>query len=116
MYEVMNTRTFEKTSYNFPTLGSTIGYKQFSTELGDSDELVTIPMAVDPANCGCTECLTGQYMPLDQAEAQHIADMLAGNIANNTGQHPHVQVVFTFESGETFIYEDDVLPRTEVPD
>ena len=25
------------------------------------------PVAIDPAGCGCTECLTGQYVPLERA-------------------------------------------------
>lgn len=43
------------------------------------------PIAIDPPTCGCTECITGEYIPLISATARHITDMLAGRMANNTG-------------------------------
>lgn len=42
------------------------------------------PIAIDPPGCGCTECITGEYVPLNDATPRHIADMLAGRIGNNT--------------------------------
>jgi hypothetical protein len=48
----------------------------------DRGELV--PSAIDPEGCGCTECLTGEYYPLNRATPAMIRDMLAGYIANNT--------------------------------
>lgn len=44
-----------------------------------------IPFAVDPIDCGCTECLTGEYVPLNQADREQIKAMLQGKIVNNTG-------------------------------
>ena len=44
------------------------------------------PIAIDPRGCGCTECLTGEYVPLDQATSAQIALMAAGLLANNTGE------------------------------
>lgn len=42
-------------------------------------------LAIDPPNCGCTECITGEYVPLIDATPRQITDMLAGRIGNNTG-------------------------------
>lgn len=44
-----------------------------------------IPLAIDPPNCGCTECLTGLYVPLDQATDEQLEMMRLGKINNNTG-------------------------------
>lgn len=41
------------------------------------------PLAIDPSGCGCTECLTGEYVPLDSATNEQIRLMLAGEIACN---------------------------------
>jgi hypothetical protein len=41
--------------------------------------------AVDPPGCGCTECLTGEYVPLQQATGAQVAALLAGAVGNNTG-------------------------------
>jgi hypothetical protein len=44
------------------------------------------PLVVDPADCGCTECLIGQYVPLDQASAVQIRGLFDGyGPSNNTG-------------------------------
>ncbi|WP_067830322.1 hypothetical protein [Actinomadura kijaniata] len=39
--------------------------------------------AIDPVGCGCTECLTGEYRPLDRATADEIVALLTGKLANN---------------------------------
>jgi hypothetical protein len=42
------------------------------------------PIAIDPPGCGCTECIIGEYVPLDEATPAQIADLLAGRIVDNT--------------------------------
>lgn len=42
------------------------------------------PIAIDPYGCACTECLTGQYVPLEQATDAQLASMLRGEIYDNT--------------------------------
>lgn len=44
-----------------------------------------MPIAIDPAGCGCTECLTGLYVPVDEATDGQLMLMYQGKIANNTG-------------------------------
>lgn len=43
------------------------------------------PIAIDPVGCGCTECMTGEYVPLEDASSRDIYDMLMGYVGNNTG-------------------------------
>ena len=56
-----------------------------------------LPLAIDPAGCGCTECLTGEYVPLDEATDDQLRMMLMGEIRNNTGYvwtaDPHHKLV-----------------------
>lgn len=46
---------------------------------------MTEVLAVDPPGCGCTECLTGVYVPLDQATPSQVAAAARGVLGNNTG-------------------------------
>ena len=43
--------------------------------------------AIDPYDCGCTECTIGEYKPLAFATDEDIADLLAGRLIShlNTG-------------------------------
>ncbi|MCZ1012049.1 hypothetical protein [Streptomyces lydicus] len=59
------------------------------------------PTAVDPYGCGCTECLTGEYIPLERATEVHIADMLAGRLRNHTGTTFHLTADYTIEPNTT---------------
>lgn len=43
------------------------------------------PAAIDPFDCGCTECLTGEYVPLSMATPENLKGMLSGNIRDHTG-------------------------------
>lgn len=40
--------------------------------------------AIDPAGCGCTECIVGEYVPQDQATPEQLTAMRAGLIRDNT--------------------------------
>lgn len=42
------------------------------------------PRAIDPRGCGCTECLTGEYVPEERALPEHWLRVLQGTICNNT--------------------------------
>jgi hypothetical protein len=43
-----------------------------------------LPVAIDPRGCSCTECLTGEYVPLDRATDAQIMAVLLGYVRNNT--------------------------------
>lgn len=40
--------------------------------------------AIDPWDCGCTECILGEYKPLAHATDDDIADLLSGRLRDNT--------------------------------
>ena len=42
------------------------------------------PKAIDPIGCGCTECMTGEYLSLDMTREYQLAALLRGEIADNT--------------------------------
>jgi len=42
------------------------------------------PIQIDPIGCGCTECLIGEHVPLDQATEEQINKMIAGEIEDAT--------------------------------
>lgn len=52
------------------------------------------PTAIDPYGCTCTECQTGEYVPLEQATDAQLAAMLRGQIRDNTNTG-ELQVVVT---------------------
>lgn len=47
---------------------------------------MTQPIQVDPYDCGCTECLTGLYIPLNRAAETHVAAMLHGEMQDATSE------------------------------
>lgn len=55
-------------------------------------------VAIDPPNCGCTECITGEYVPLADATPRQITDMLAGRLGNNTGLEFSITFTGKFDS------------------
>ncbi|MEV6957220.1 hypothetical protein [Streptomyces sp. NPDC051183] len=59
------------------------------------------PIAVDPPGCACTECVTGQHVPLDQATPHDMAALLGGRLRNNTGAALRVTVVYALSPGTT---------------
>ncbi|HSS38661.1 MAG TPA: hypothetical protein VLT58_07820, partial [Polyangia bacterium] len=52
------------------------------------------PIAIDPYGCNCTECITGEYVPLERADDAQLAAMLRGEIGDNTNTG-ELQVVVT---------------------
>jgi hypothetical protein len=79
-----------------------------TTRLDQKKSYEIWPLAVDPAGCACTECLTGEYVPLDQADRQHVADMLLGKIGNHCSVPAEIEVtvgigsqVFTLTTEQT---------------
>lgn len=64
-------------------------------------------VAIDPADCGCTECLIGEYMPLDSAinDPYTIADLLTGKLGDNTNDNEYKVAVDTADY-ELYEYDD----------
>lgn len=59
-------------------------------------------IAVDPWDCGCTECITDEYVALRFATDENIADLLAGRLRNNlnSGTELEVGVTHAVQSGK----------------
>lgn len=63
---------------------------------------MSTPVQVDPPGCGCTECLTGEYVPLDMATADQVRRMIDGELNDATdawitvkGEYPRKRIAFT---------------------
>lgn len=58
-------------------------------------------IAVDPWDCGCTECMIGEYVPLREATDEQIADLFAGRLNNhlNSGTEVRFEIVYRTENG-----------------
>ncbi|MYS33481.1 hypothetical protein K388_05811 [Streptomyces sp. KhCrAH-43] len=59
---------------------------------------MTTLTAVDPPGCGCTECITGQYVPLDHATPKNITALLNGQLSNHTGVELRITVVYALHA------------------
>lgn len=61
---------------------------------------------VDPQGCGCTECLVGEYVPLEDATPRQIRNLIFGTLADASdeifvvqGEYPHKRKVWGRLSG-----------------
>lgn len=59
-------------------------------------------IAVDPWDCRCTECITGEYVALREATDENIADLFAGRLGNNLNSGTEIQfeIVYRTENGK----------------
>ena len=55
-------------------------------------------IAVDPWDCRCMECITGEYVALREATDENIADLLAGRLRNNLNSGTKLHVMITHET------------------
>jgi hypothetical protein len=51
--------------------------------------------AIDPPGCGCTDCLTGDAVPLDRATGEQVAALLTHQIHDRTGTTLDITVSVT---------------------
>lgn len=73
------------------------------------------PVAIDPTGCGCTECCTGEYIPLERASDEQLVDMLTGLIGNNIGAifvnfmvHEGQWQLMSFDTGDRSLHVSDL--------
>lgn len=64
-------------------------------------------IAVDPWDCGCTECITGEYVPLRYATDEQIADLITGRLRNNlnSGTQLEVHTTYATENGKLVLHD-----------
>lgn len=74
-------------------------------------------IAIDPWDCGCTECITGEYKPLVNATDDDIADLLAGRLSSHlhTGDTLNLSIkyVYTSKNGKMEKLPDTVVVTYE---
>lgn len=61
-------------------------------------------LAIDPPGCGCTECLTGEYRPLQDATDDDIRALFAGEINDNTSERWDVEQTSSWEDEGFSVY------------
>lgn len=53
--------------------------------LDNKDKQLKLPLCVDPPDCGCTECITGEYVNYSSALPDYIKEgIIRGEVQNNT--------------------------------
>ncbi|MEU6719792.1 hypothetical protein ABZ897_50770 [Nonomuraea sp. NPDC046802] len=55
------------------------------------------PTAIDPPDCGCTQCIVGTYVPLAEATDSQVAAMLRGDLDNHTGLTFTITVMYELD-------------------
>lgn len=72
-----------------------------------------LPVAIDPATCGCTECIIGEYAPDGSALADKAFEALANgwidDLSSNTGES---YIVWRGYQGRTHVETLDYNPRS----
>lgn len=68
-------------------------------------------IAIDPPGCGCTECIIGEYVPLESANDQQVLGLLTGRIDSHLYEGTEVEITSTttFAVGEKL---SDAIPDT----
>lgn len=69
------------------------------------------PIAIDPAGCGCTECCTHEYVPIDDPRAQDAFAALADGVIDELHSHnPVSYATWRGTDGEVHV-EEFFCPR-----
>lgn len=57
-------------------------------------------IAVDPWDCGCTECMTGEYVSLRGATDENMGDLIAGRLKSHLDAGTKLELVMTYETDD----------------
>lgn len=95
---IRNAPTPEHVPHRVAVTLSAYGYlKDPEVDTVEDDEPEYNRIIVDPAGCGCTECIVGDYTPLDELEDYVVLRILNGApVVNNTGGD--IQFSLNYES------------------
>lgn len=60
-------------------------------------------IAIDPWDCGCKECIVGEYVALRFATDENVADLFAGRLRSNLHTGTKLEVAMTYETDERIV-------------
>jgi hypothetical protein len=68
--------------------------------------------AIDPPGCGCTECIIGEYIPLDSPYIQEVFEaVLAGIITPRNNQNDGTLIIYRMNNGHIYNFTDPTMVR-----
>ena len=68
--------------------------------------------AIDPPGCGCTECIIGEYIPLDSPYIQEVFEaILAGTITPRNNQNNGTLIIYRMSNGRIYDTIDSRMVR-----
>lgn len=68
--------------------------------------------AIDPPGCGCTECITGEYIPLDSPYIDEVFEaVLNGEISPRNNQNDGTLIIYRMSNGRTYSTTDPTMVR-----
>jgi hypothetical protein len=68
--------------------------------------------AIDPPGCGCTECIIGEYIPLDSPYIQEVFDaILTGTISPRNNQNNGTLIIYRMSNGRIYDTIDSRIVR-----
>jgi hypothetical protein len=66
--------------------------------------------AIDPPGCGCMECSTGEYIPLDSPYIDEVFEaVLAGTITPRNNQNDGTLIIYRMRNGRVYSTTDSTM-------
>ena len=76
---------------------------------------------IDPADCGCTDCIVGEAVPLSRATARQIRDMLTGRLVSRLNSDTEITISLSItltsddlRDGSTYDELSDALDHSQL--
>ena len=68
--------------------------------------------AIDPPGCGCTECIIGEYIPLDSPYIDEVLEaVLNGEITPRNNQNDGTLIIYRMSNGRIYTTTDPTMVR-----
>lgn len=69
-------------------------------------------IAIDPPGCGCTECIIGEYIPLDSPYIDEVFEaVLNGEISPRNNQNDGTLIIYRMSNGRVYSTTDSTMVR-----